>query len=59
MKKTLTRKQIEDYEQLCQDRIKGRILTSEGLCFICEAYNYDPKAIGQHFLEVRGQLEIK
>ena len=48
----MTQKQIEDYKQLCYDRSNGRILTPDGLRFICEANNYDPEAIGQHFLEV-------
>lgn len=57
MKKTLTQKQIADYEQLCRDRNNGRLLTPDGLRFICEANNYDPKAIGRHFLEVLGRLK--
>ena len=52
MKKTLTQKQIADYEKLCYDRSNGRILTPDGLRFICEAHNYDPEAIGKHFLEL-------
>ncbi|MBE6945575.1 MAG: cytochrome C [Ruminococcaceae bacterium] len=52
MKKTLTQKQIADYEQLCRDRNNGRLLTPDGLRFICEANNYDPEAIGLHFLEM-------
>ena len=52
MKKTLTQKQIADYEQLCRDRTCGRILTPDGLRFICEACNYDPEAIGKYFLEL-------
>ena len=47
----LTQKQIEDYKQMCYDRNNGRILTPDGLRFICEANNCDPEAIGQHFLE--------
>ena len=57
MKKTLTQKQIADYEQLCRDRSNGRLLTPDGLRFICEANNYDPEAIGRHFLEVLGRLK--
>lgn len=49
---TITKKQLEDYEQLCKDRNNGRILTPDGLRFICEAYEYDPEKIGKHFLEV-------
>ena len=52
MKKSLTQKQIADYEQLCLDRNNGLLLTPDGLRFICEANNYDPEAIGRHFLEV-------
>lgn len=44
-------KTIRDYEQLCRDRNNGRLLTSDGLCFICEAYHFDAEKIGQYFLE--------
>ena len=56
MKKALTQKQIADYEQLCRDRNNGRLLTPEGLRFICEANNYAPEAIGRHFLEVLAKV---
>lgn len=58
MKKTLTQKQIADYEQLCRDRDSGRLLTPDGLRFICAAYNYDPEAIGQHFLEQLADMKF-
>lgn len=48
---TITKKQLADYEQLCKDRNSGRILTPDGLRFICEAYDYDVEKIGKHFLE--------
>lgn len=47
---TITKKQLQDYEQLCHDRTYGRLLTPDGLRFICEAYHYDAEKIGQHFL---------
>lgn len=59
MKKTLTPKQLKDYEQLCHDRNNGRILTPDGLRFICEAHNYNPEAIGKHFLELLPQLNAQ
>ena len=49
---TITKKELEDYEQLCRDRNSGRLLTPDGLRFIGEAHNYDPEAIGRHFLEL-------
>ncbi|MCD7740809.1 MAG: cytochrome C [Ruminococcus sp.] len=52
MKKTMTAKQIADYEQLCMDHANGRILTSDGLRLVCESNNLDPEAIGKHVLEV-------
>ena len=48
---TISKKQYDDYKQLCKERDEGRILTPDGLRFICEAYNYDPEAIGKHMLE--------
>lgn len=56
MKKALTQKQITDYEQLCHDRNNGRLLTPDGLRFICEANNYDPEAVGKHLLEALAKL---
>lgn len=44
MKKALTQKQTADYEQLCRDRNNGRLLTPDGLRFICEANNYYPRS---------------
>lgn len=51
-RRQLTQAQLADYDQLCHDRTYGRILTPDGLRFICEANNYDAEAIGQHFLDV-------
>ena len=57
MKKSLTQKQVTEYEQFCHDRDNGRLLTPEGLRLICSAYKYDPEAIGRHFLELLMKLE--
>ena len=54
---TITKKQLEEYEQLHRDRDNGRLLTSDGLRFICEANNLDPEAIGKHILEVYGKFK--
>ena len=59
MKKKLTQKQIADYEQLCRDRDSGRLLTPDGLRFICEACNYEPEAIGKHLLEVLASFRAR
>ena len=49
---TITKKQMEEYEKLKRDRDNGRLLTPDGLRFICEANGYGPEKIGKHFLEV-------
>ena len=43
---TITKKELEEYRQMCYDKNNGRILTPDGLRFICEAYKNDPEAIG-------------
>ena len=53
---TITKKQYDDYKKLCYDREHGRIITPDGLRFVCEANNYEPEAIGKHFLEVLGRI---
>jgi len=50
--KQLTNKEYEEYQAFLKNRSQGRILTPDGLRFICEAYSYDPAKIGQHFLEL-------
>lgn len=49
---TITKKEFDDYQQLCKGRNNGRILTPDGLRFICESYKNDPEAIGKHMLEM-------
>ena len=49
---TISKKELEDYRQLCKARDNGCILTPDGLRVICEGLNRDPEAIGKHLLEV-------
>lgn len=55
----MTKKQIEDYEQLCRDRNNSHLLTPDRLRFICEANNYDPEAIGHHFLKTLARINLE
>ena len=59
MKITVTKEQFEDYQKLCKDRDFGRLLTPDGLRFICEAYHYNAERIGQHFLELLPRMGEK
>ena len=56
---TISKKQLEEYEQLKKDRDNGRLLTPDGLRFICEANNYDPKTIGKHMLDVLARFQAE
>ena len=56
---TITKKELEDYRKMCYDRQHRRILTPDGLRFICEANRYDPEAIGKHMLEVLARIGLK
>jgi len=49
---TITKKQYDDYMLLRKQRDEGKLLTPDGLRFICEANDFDPEKIGKHFLEV-------
>lgn len=58
--KSVTKKQLEDYERLCRDRSSGRPLTPDGLRFICEAYHR--KEMGKvlaeiHSIDKKGKKE--
>lgn len=54
--KQLTNKEYEEYQAFLKNKSQGRILTPDGLRFICESYHYDPEKIGQHFLELLPKL---
>lgn len=56
MPKYMTKEQIAEYEYLKREQVQGRLLTAEGLEFICAANNYDAEAIGKHFLELLPKL---
>ena len=55
----MTSRQMADYEQLCRDRNNGRLLTPDGLRFICDACDNDPEKIGKHFLEVLASFKAR
>ena len=48
----ITNREYEEYRKYLQAKNSGKILTPDGLRFICEAYGYDPAQIGQHFLKL-------
>ncbi len=56
---TITKKELEEYRQMCDDKNNGRILTSDGLRLICDAHKNDPEAIGKHMLETLARIQNK
>ena len=46
--KQISNKEYERYQQYLIDKIYGRILTPDGLRFICASFDYDPEQIGKH-----------
>jgi hypothetical protein len=57
MPKYMTKDQIAEYEYLTKEKANGRLLTAEGIEFICAANNYDAEAIGRYFLELLPQIK--
>lgn len=55
----MTIKQIEDYQRMCQERAAGRLLTTDGLLLVCEAFENDPEQIGKHFLEIAAKIKAE
>ena len=54
--KQIKNTEYEEYLKYVHDRDNGRILTADGLRFICESYQYDPEKIGKHMLDVLGRV---
>ena len=50
--KKITDKQYDEYMRLLDEKQKGRLLRPLTIRSICQAYDYDPTKIGQHFLEL-------
>lgn len=55
----MTKKEKEDYENLCELRRRGMILTPDVLQLICEAMNYNFEAVGRYFVELNTYLKSK
>lgn len=44
--KQIKNAEYEEFQKYLQDKNNGRILTPDGLRFICQANDYDPEKIG-------------
>lgn len=50
--KQIKNSEYEEFQKYIHDKNNGRILTPDGLRFICQANDYNPEKIGKYFLEV-------
>lgn len=55
--KQIKNSEYEEFQKYLRDKNNGRILTLDGLQFICQANDYDPEKIGKHMLEMRAKLQ--
>ncbi|MBO6308620.1 MAG: cytochrome C [Oribacterium sp.] len=55
--KQIKNSEYEEFQKYLHDKNNGRILTPDGLRFICQANDYDPEKIGRHMLEVMARQQ--
>ena len=55
--KQITNKEYEEFLKYKEDKLYGRLLTSDGLRLICAAENYDPESIGKRMLETLVKIQ--
>lgn len=54
--KRITNKEYEEFQKYKEDKLYGRVLTSDGLRLICAAENYEPEDIGKCMLEALDKI---
>ena len=54
---TISKKQMQEYEQFLRDRDSGRILTPDGIRLICASFENDPQKIGTHMLTILAKFK--
>ena len=54
--KQITNKEYEEFPKYKEDKLYGRVLTSDGLRLICAAENYEPEDIGKRMLQALAKI---
>lgn len=54
--KQITNKEYEEFQKYKEDKLYGRVLTSDGLRLICVAENYEPEDIGKRMLQALAKI---
>lgn len=55
--KQIKNSEYEEFQKYLHDKNNSRILTPDGLWFICQANDYDSEKIGRHRLEVMARQQ--
>lgn len=55
--KQIKNAEYEEFQKYLHDKNNGRILTLDGLQFICQSNDYDPGKIEKHMLEVMARQQ--
>lgn len=55
--KQITNKEYEEFQKYKEDKLYGRLLTSDGLRLICAAENYASEAIGKRMFETLVKIQ--
>ena len=54
--KQITNKEYEEFQKYKEDKLYGRVLTSDGLRLICAAENYEPEDIGKRMFQALAKI---
>lgn len=54
--KQITNMEYEEFQKYKEDKLYGRVLTSDGLRLICAAENYEPEDIGKRMLQALAKI---
>ena len=54
--KQITNKEYEEFQKYKEDKLYGRVLTSDGLRLICAAENYEPEDIDKRMLQALAKI---
>ena len=54
--KQITNTEYEEFQKYKEDKLYGRLLTSDGLRLICAAENYDSETNGKRMLEALAKI---
>lgn len=55
--KTITNKEYQEFQKYKDDKLHGRLITSDFLRMICKANEYNPEKIGYEILNILVKIQ--